>query len=377
MRYHDEHRIAPGGDVIVNLLGRTQSPEPPTLIMLDEVLKYFERANAESVAVGQSTLGRQTLDFIQSLSTEVANSSHAVMICSLQASAGEAFGNVALLNVLDHLTARVDAKREPVVGDEIQPVLQRRLLSAPPDEAVSEAVADSYANLVTSMRAANARTASEKRAAQDELLTLRKRYRLAYPFHPALIDLMKERWAAIPEFQCTRGALRFLSAALHALKEGSGLLLGPGDVPLSSGDMQNAFFTEVGQREPFKAVLEADLTGPNARASDIIPPEVARRAIRIITKAVDRFLEDRIPFRVTDEGAGIGVYEIRQRMNGDKFLFAVCQFRLTLTTHQWHLYWMRKFDAWWPYSLPESGPKFTLNARLKQLFEDAHGCFWG
>jgi len=113
------------------------------------------------------------------------------------------------------------------------------------------------------------------------------------------------------------------------------------------------------------------------RAPDVIPPEVARRAIRIITKAVDRFLEGHIQFRVTDEGTGIGVNEIRQRMDGDKFLFAVCQFRLTSTTHQWHLYWMRKFDAWWPYSLPESGPKFTLNARLKQLFEDAHGCFWG
>ena len=113
------------------------------------------------------------------------------------------------------------------------------------------------------------------------------------------------------------------------------------------------------------------------RAPDIIPPEVARRAIRIITKAVDRFLEDRIPFRVTDEGTGIGVYEIWQRMDSDIFLFAVRQFRLTLATHQWHLYWMRKFDAWWPYSLPESDPKFTLNARLKQLFEDVYSCFWG
>lgn len=113
------------------------------------------------------------------------------------------------------------------------------------------------------------------------------------------------------------------------------------------------------------------------RAPDIIPPETARRAIRIITKAVNEFLEGRIPFRVTDEGIGIGVYEIRQRMNSDKYVFAVCQFRLTLATHQWHLYWMRKFDAWWPYSLPEFGPKFTLNARLKQLFEDVDGCFWG
>ena len=43
----------------------------------------------------------------------------------------------------------------------------------------------------------------------------------AYPFHPALIGLMRERWAAIPDFQRTRGALRFLAACLHAVKRGA------------------------------------------------------------------------------------------------------------------------------------------------------------
>jgi hypothetical protein len=269
VRYHDERRVAPGGDVIRELLGRGQPNEPPTLIMLDEVLKYFERAQADTTVVGESTLGRQTLDFIQTLSTEVAHSSHAVMIYSLQASAGEAFGNVALLNMLDHLTSRVDAKREPVVGDEILPVLQRRLLDAPPDSTIAGEVAGAYSGVVTGMRAAQARTAPEKRAVQDEALALRRRFQAAYPFHPALIDLMKERWASIPDFQRTRGALRFLSACLHALKDGSGPLLGPGDVLISNGTVQHAFFTEVGQREQFKAVLEADFTGPNARARRI------------------------------------------------------------------------------------------------------------
>ncbi|MGH2521294.1 MAG: ATP-binding protein [Anaerolineales bacterium] len=276
VRYHDERRVAPGGDVIRELLGRGQpdreaSPreEPPTLIMLDEVLKYFERAQADTTVVGESTLGRQTLDFIQTLSTAVTHASHAVMIYSLQASAGEAFGNVALLNMLDHLTSRVDAKREPVVGDEILPVLQRRLLDEPPTSAVADEVAGAYSAVVTGMRAAQARTASEKRAVQDEALALRRRFQAAYPFHPALIDLMKERWASIPDFQRTRGALRFLSTCLHALKDGSGPLLGPGDVFISSGTVQHAFFTEVGQREQFKAVLEADFTGPNARARRI------------------------------------------------------------------------------------------------------------
>ncbi len=269
VRYHDERRVSPGGDVIRELLGRGQSPEPPTLIMLDETLKYFERAQADTQIVGESTLGRQTLDFIQSLSTEVANSSQAVMIYSLQASAGEAFGNVALLNMLDHLTSRVDSKREPVTGDEILPVLQRRLLNDLPDAAVADQVAGAYAPVITGMQTAQARTAAEKRVVQDEALNLRRRFQAAYPFHPTLIDLMKERWASIPDFQRTRGALRFLSTCLHALKDGSGPLLGPGDVLISNGTVQHAFFTEVGQRESFKAVLEADFTGPNARTRRI------------------------------------------------------------------------------------------------------------
>ena len=77
--YHDTNRIAPGGDRIAEMLG-----DGPTLILLDEVLKYLERAGAE--VVGDSTLGRQTQDFVQSLSVEVARSARAVLVYSLQAS---------------------------------------------------------------------------------------------------------------------------------------------------------------------------------------------------------------------------------------------------------------------------------------------------
>ena len=192
------------------------------------------------------------------------------MIYSLQASVGEAFGNAALLAMLDHLTSRVDAKREPIEGDEILPVLQRRLLAGKVDARASDAAADAYAHETTNMRAANATDAIARRAAVDDGQSLRKRFKAAYPFHPALIDLMRERWASLPDFQRTRGALRFLATCLHVLKreDDAGPVLGPGDVPLRDADVQNAFFTEVGQREPFKAVLLHDFTGPTARAPD-------------------------------------------------------------------------------------------------------------
>lgn len=113
-------------------------------------------------------------------------------------------------------------------------------------------------------------------------------------------------------------------------------------------------------------------------APDIIPPDVAREAIKTITKMLDQHFQDRIPSRLTDEGIGIGLYEIQQRwQTGDKYLFPICQLRLTLASNQWHLYWMRKFDAWWPYPLPQRGHKYTLKARVQQLLEDESGCFWG
>ncbi|HZU17113.1 MAG TPA: hypothetical protein VFD01_11035, partial [Candidatus Dormibacteraeota bacterium] len=58
------------------------------------------------------------------------------MVSSLQASAGEAAGAEGLLSELEHLVSRVDAKREPVSGDEVMRVVQRRLFADLGDPAV-------------------------------------------------------------------------------------------------------------------------------------------------------------------------------------------------------------------------------------------------
>ena len=113
------------------------------------------------------------------------------------------------------------------------------------------------------------------------------------------------------------------------------------------------------------------------RNPDIIPPDIASAAIEIIAGILDVHFQGRLPYRLTDEGTSIGVYEVQQRMNGEKYLFPVCQLRLTLESRQWHLFWMRKFDAWWPYTSPETGRKHALESRLQQVVEDEHGCFWG
>lgn len=265
---HDEDRVAPGGDVIRDVLTKGAGGRP-VLILLDEVLKYMERAAA--VAVLDSTLQRQAKDFFQNLTIEVSGSPNAALVYSLTWSAREALGNVALLAEIDKLAARVDQLREPVTGDEVLPILQRRLLGAPPDPSTATDVATSYQEVVTGMKRAHAESSAERQQAEEEGHLLRDRMRAAYPFHPALIDVMRERWTAVDAFQRTRGALRFLASCMHSLKRNGGAqpLLGPGDVPLKDVDVRVKMLKELGVQNDYDPVITADIEGPNARAKRI------------------------------------------------------------------------------------------------------------
>jgi len=268
MADHDQDRVSPGGDLIREMLTKGVGGRP-VLILLDEVLKYMERAAA--VGVLDSTLQRQAKDFFQNLTVEVAGSQKAALVYSLTWSAREALGNVGLLAEIDKLAARVDQLREPVSGDEILPILQRRLLGAVPDPAVSAEVATAYEEVVTGMRRAHAETRAERQQAEEEGRSFHDRLQAAYPFHPALIDVMRERWTAVDAFQRTRGALRFLASCLHSLKKsgGAAALLGPGEVPLKDVDVRVKLLKELGVQNEYDPVIAADIEGPNARAKRI------------------------------------------------------------------------------------------------------------
>ena len=265
---HDRDRVAPGGDVTSDLLTKGAGGRP-VLILLDEVLKYMERAAAVSVL--DSTLQRQAKDFFQNLTVEVAGSEKAALIYSLTWSAREALGNVGLLAEIDKLASRVDQLREPVSGDEVLPILQRRLLGAAPDASSATEVSSAYQDVVTGMKRSYAETQSERQQAEEEGSLLRDRMRSAYPFHPALIDIMRERWTAVDAFQRTRGALRFLASCMHSLKKngGAGAILGPGDVPVKDVDVRVKMLKELGVQNDYDPVIQADIDGPNARAKRI------------------------------------------------------------------------------------------------------------
>jgi hypothetical protein len=288
LKKQDETRVAPGADEIMALLA-----EGPNLILLDEVLNYL--ISAGGVKVHQTTLRDETLTFLGRLTVAVGNTANTALVFSLQSSKRESLEYTNLLQTVDHLAARKDQLREPVEGNEVLSVIQRRLLARIPTPEEATPAAAAYQEVVTQMRQAYANTKAQRQQAEEEGIALRDRVRAAYPFHPALIDVMREQWAAIPEFQRTRGALRFLAACLRASqREGrSRTVLGPGDVPIHDSGVRLAFFKEVGQQADFQAVLERDLIGANASARRIderrareVPAEAGKRPASRLATAV-------------------------------------------------------------------------------------------
>lgn len=266
VRTIDERMTAPGGQVIEALLA---APGKCTLVLADEVLVYVEKAM--TVPAGDSTLGRQTLTFFQHLTEAVAGEPSAAFVYSLQASVAEAVGDEGLLQTLDKLVGRVDARRVPVQDAEVKEIIRRRIFKSLGDESVRREVAEAYGSAYRSYAEASAETKSDRARVDEDVKRLQEEIVAAYPFHPGLIRLMYERWGSLPSYQRTRGALQFLGTVVHVLfKRGhSGALIAPGDIPLDDPDVRAEFFRQVGEREKWDSVLDADIAGPNARAKQV------------------------------------------------------------------------------------------------------------
>jgi len=287
VKANDESRLSPDASDLLKLFG-----DEPNLILLDEVLQYLISAGGHKIH--DTTLRDETLIFLQRLTVAVGNTAKSALVYSLPSSdPRQALSYLALLQTVSDLANRKDQLREPVVDDEVCRVLQRRLLEQMPEDKIAAATAAAYQQVFTQARKAYATSEADERQADEEGILLRDRIRSYYPFHPALIDLMRERWASLPQYQRTRGALRFLAACLRAQHKAgkSGGLLGPGDVLLEDHDVRRSLVKELGLMNQYDAVFQADLVGHGSRARRIDqrrakenPSEVGKRhASRLAT----------------------------------------------------------------------------------------------
>lgn len=260
----DRQRVAPGNDVLRKIFG-----DKPILLLMDEVLVYV--SNAMGLVVGDSVFGRQVLTFVQKLTEVVRELPKTVLVYSLQASVQEAVGDEGLLNILDKLVSRIDAKKEPVSGDEVMKVIQGRLFTNVGDPAVIQEIAQQQAELFRKYRESYEDTSRGKQEVQQQADLLAERIQSSYPFHPDLLDLMYHRWGSLPSYQRTRGALQFLARVVHALRSSGDTspLIGLGNIPFDDEGVRGAFFSQVGEKERYSSVIAADLIGRKAKVKAV------------------------------------------------------------------------------------------------------------
>jgi hypothetical protein len=85
----------------------------------------------------------------------------------------------------------------------------------------------------------------------------------AYPFHPALIEILRDRWGTISGFQRTRGVLRLLALVIADLyrHKHTASLIQPAHVNLDNGVIRGELLEYVDKRGGYESAILSDIGG--------------------------------------------------------------------------------------------------------------------
>lgn len=258
---NDKQRITPKGKM-VDVLNSCK----PALILIDELADYC--VHASGIKVGDSNLSDQTISFAQELTEAINQVENCVLVATLPASATEVSSSevgTSVLTSLENRFSRVSQDSKPVEDTEIFEVIRHRLFSDLGNKEIRQTVINKYVEFYLANK-----SEFPDEASKSEYKTLLEK---AYPFHPELINIFKDRWASHPNFQRTRGVLQML-ASIVAREYTKGKLgerpnqwlIHPGHVRINEldgllGQIKRLF------GNGYDAVVEADL-GKNAYTID-------------------------------------------------------------------------------------------------------------
>ncbi len=224
----------------------------PTLILLDEMPRYFEICAATES--GNTSLDRLTTLAISSLLQAVFSNKLPNVCFVITGLAGTAYqaGSQALGDALQEVQ-RVAVTLSPVNlgSDELYHIMRKRLFTHMPDEQSIAVVADGYIEAL--------QTAQNMGLVADVPGNMRSRIIEAYPFHPSIRDL----YARIKEnhgFQQTRALIRIMRLMVRRLWDSKAskdrYLIGAHDFDLLDQSMK----TEIAQINPtFEAAIAKDV----------------------------------------------------------------------------------------------------------------------
>lgn len=249
----DENRISPGTSVIERLVGNE-----PTLIMLDEIARYFRVAKAKTV--GQSNLADQVVAFLFALMDQAGSCNNLVFVYSL-ASESDTFAKetAEIQQELIRASARQERVLSPSNDVEIYNIVKQRIFGSISAEAAEKA-AEEY------LQAFRATRVNLPDGCKDSSYAMA--IANSYPFHPELFNLLTKKIASIPEFQRTRGALRLFARVVSYLwrNQANGTpMIHPHHLPMGVEDEITSDLTSRLQRQLMRLPISADIYNPTGR----------------------------------------------------------------------------------------------------------------
>jgi len=249
VKEHDEKRLTPGREIIEKIL----SDNKPVLLLIDELTEYIVKAKE---------FEDQVFAFSQELTEAVSKSlTQCVLVCTLPSSAPYGERGEKVLSHLQRIFGRMQVIYTPVEGEEIYEIIRKRLFEDLGYTKEHETVASEYFDLYQRL--------GEEVPPEFREIRYKEKIKKAYPFHPETIDVLFERWGAIPTFQRTRAVLRLLAEIIYDnfTRQDPSPLIRPANINLSNIRIRRMFIEHIG--EVFESVLSSDIVGDNARTVKI------------------------------------------------------------------------------------------------------------
>lgn len=256
VRRSDEDRAAPGSETLERLFAAAG----PSLILLDETLSYITKATA--IAVGDGYLSDQAQEFLLELTRAVSAIDNVALVLTMTSSEQEQIGEAAMrvAQEVDRATRILRRTRQAEVSaekEELYEILKRRLFDADPEvlRAQGRNVAQAYWDYY------RAHASDFPQYVQSpEYRTLMAQ---AYPFHPALIEILRDRWGSISGFQRTRAVLRLLALVIADLYERrqSDPIIQPCHVNLGNGKIRSELLEYVDNAGGYESAITSDIGG--------------------------------------------------------------------------------------------------------------------
>ncbi len=267
-----ERASPPATGVMEDLLTLALKDSSGVLILFDEVL-WFVRVMAD---LDRAWIGRMR-EFMHSLTQAVAKVPRCCLVASLLASDPhklDELGKHISKELYDEFKRVADEGIQPVESQDVPEILRRRLfkLESYTDRAQWPGQVFGALNGIQAVDEYTARN----RAAEE------KRYTDAYPFHPALIETLYQKWTQLEGFQQTRGILKTLASALRDAVQWDTLPLIGAQVFLvdpkmeglgvAARELANVAQLEQyeGRRQNWAAILEAELVHARKAQEDLL-----------------------------------------------------------------------------------------------------------